>query len=710
MRLIISEKDNAAKRIAGFLAQGSVKEESKGRQKWYLFTTDDGVETTAVGLRGHILGVDFAEGHSNWEWDGLVPLIDAPLTKVPAESGTITTVKKLAKDADEYVIATDFDREGELIGVEALQVVAGALSKGKARYDFTKEEILDAVGKRPISRARYSALTKSDITKAFANTVEIDWNLAAAAETRQDIDLIWGAALTRFVSLVSGRRGRRFLSIGRVQSPTLSIIVDREEERRAFDPVPYWQVKLTVAKGSEQFIAEHTTGRFSEVTGAEKAHESASDEATVTGIKLTSKKVQPPPPFHTTTFLTAAASLGFSPSAAMNVAEHLYTSGFISYPRTDNTVYPDTIDLGEIVDAVGVGAYAPLREYVLSLPEIKPTRGKKQTTDHPPIYPTTAATAALLGDREYKIYDLVVRRFFATISPAAVQESMKVTLETGGEEYAGRGIRLVEEGFMLAYPFSRSKSEELPALNEGDKLKILDKVLEDKETQPPGRYGPGRLIELMETLGLGTKATRHEIIKTLTDRFYGYGTPLQPTLLGETVVTAIRPNGGKIFSPEMTSELEEQMDNIANGKATRDEVINLSRKLLSQVMEALIEQKDTIAPLFWSELETLGTCPKCGNNVKVKKARKSGKRFAGCSNWPDCDWSAPLPQFGEIIPQKKGEQEYQACETCESPMIMVFAKGKRPWLTCINMECPSKKEKAKAKEEAKAEEAKEATA
>ncbi|MBA2712671.1 MAG: DNA topoisomerase I, partial [Rubrobacteraceae bacterium] len=402
MRLIISEKANTAKKIAQFLSEDSVKEGKHRSVPHHTFTWE-GEETVSVGLKGHVLNPEYPEEYSNWQKVEPRELIDAEILKSISEKGVAQAVTSLAKKADSVVIATDFDREGELIGVEALSLVFEA-----------NPNLTDYV-----QRARFSALTPGEVGRAFDELLEVSNDLADAGEARQDIDLIWGATLTRWVSRATKRYGSAFLSVGRVQSPTLVLIADRERERRAFIPEPYWELEVNLKNG-EPFTVRHQTERFKDEARATSACENITDSATVEEVQQKSATRKPPAPFNTTAFLTAASSIGFSPSRAARIAEDLYTDGYISYPRTDNTVYPRSLDLREVLGYLtgveGAGKYA---ERLLRHDELSPTRGKKETTDHPPIYPTGPASKESMRDDRWKVYQLVVRRFLATLSTQA---------------------------------------------------------------------------------------------------------------------------------------------------------------------------------------------------------------------------------------------------------------------------------------------------
>ncbi|MDQ5817669.1 MAG: DNA topoisomerase I [Actinomycetota bacterium] len=675
MRLIISEKANAAKKIAQFLAEGSVKDGKHRSVPHHTFTWK-GEECVSVGLKGHVLNPEYPEEYSNWQKVEPSELIDAQILKAVSEKGVADAVKSLAKKADRVVIATDFDREGELIGVEALSLAFEANPK-----------LMDHV-----ERARFSALTKGEVTRAFENLVEVSRELADAGAARQDIDLIWGATLTRWVSRATKRYGNAFLSVGRVQSPTLVLIAERERERRAFVPEPYWELEATLRNGGGPFVVHHAHGRFKREAAAREAIANLTQTATVTEVKQKSATRPPPTPFNTTGFLTEAARLGIRPSRAARIAEDLYTDGYISYPRTDNTVYPRSLDLREILVYLkrveGAGKYA---EELLGAGNLSPTRGKRETTDHPPIYPTGRASRKALREDQWKIYQLVVRRFLATLSDPA--RTLRTTLRfvSGGEPLVTSGTVVTEEGWLGVYPYARRADEELPALSEGQVVEVVETEVLSKETQPPARYGQGRLIKLMEDLGLGTKATRPNIIQNLYDRGYVHDDPIVPTETGLAVAQALKHFASEIATHEMTAELEKSMDAISEGKISKDSVVDESRDVLRRVYEHLTRSEEEFADIVWNGIrgdEILGPCPNCGRDLVIRRNRKSGKRFAGCEGYPECRTTFPLPQRGDIIPL--GTQ----CDACGSPEIKVIGK-RRPWVTCINMDCPKKGEQRK---------------
>jgi len=673
MKLIVTEKNQTASRIATVLSGGKAKREGSTRSPVYVFSSD-GEEVKCLGLRGHIMKVDFPDEYRQWQKVEPKELLDADIVKTPAEKTLAATLKRLAKEAESVVIATDYDREGELIGSD----IMGLVREANPEAEFT--------------RARFSALTPAEIKRAFSETDELDINLARAGEARQDIDLIWGAALTRFISLATTRLGQKFLSVGRVQSPTLAIVVGREREIQAFKPEDYWQVRVTLEDGGGTFTARHETERFTTSAAARAAFENIVEQGTVTSVKKKDRTMSPPAPFNTTAFLAAASSIKLQPSRAMNIAESLYMRGLISYPRVDNTVYPDSLSMRVILESIaGADVIGPLAKELLKRGQFKPTRGKKFATDHPPIHPTDSASKEKLKGPEWRVYELVARRFLATLADPAQAQSTRVDLDIGGEPFVARGDVIVSEGFLRYYHYFRKRDEELPNLAEGDTVRVVDRELEAKQTQPPARFTEGKLIEKMEELGLGTKSTRHSIIQNLGERGYVYGSPLKPSEMGIAVAGALERHAGPVATPEMTAQLETDMDGIAEGEQSLERVVDRSREALSGILDIMEEQKEEIAREIREGIKgdtVLGACPRCGGEIRIKRARKSGKRFAGCGNYPDCDLAFPLPQKGGIV----GSGE--TCEECGSPKIKVLIARRRPWELCLDPECPTKVKEA----------------
>ena len=603
----------------------------------------------------------------------------------------LKAVRKVAKDATSLVIATDFDREGELIGLEALTEIVDV--------NPSVEET--------VTRARYSALTREEIERAFGELDRLSFDLAYAGAARQDIDLIWGATLTRAISLATRRFGSNFLSVGRVQSPTLALIVERELERRAHVAKPFWEVLASFQHPDGSFQAHHKVDKFWERAEADAAVAGTEGPGVVAELGSRRSSRKPPAPFNTTAFSAEASSrLGITPSRAMQLAEDLYMDGFISYPRTDNTVYPRSLPTRELVTSLvripEFSAAAPLLEG-----ELTATRGKKETTDHPPIYPTQALYPGVLEGPKRRVYELVVRRFLATFMGPMQTEFTRADIEAGSETYFVRGSVVVDPGFAAVYTYARSSDAEIPALEKGQKLALEgDPWILSKETQPPARISQGKLVELMEERGLGTKATRPDIIQKLYDRGYVYANPPQPTETGIAMYDAFHKYVPRMATPEMTAELERDMDEIAAGRISKDDVLRLSREMLHSTTTDVEGHSEDLAKVIWAGMDEdkfVGPCKLCEqagrtredgspNRLRIIEMR-GGKRFIGCEGYdrdnpeaPDsCQFSRPLSGRGYELWRLE-----ERCSICdEAPRLTVKGFRGRPWKLCLNDDCPS---------------------
>ena len=722
MKLIVTEKNDAAGQIARLLSDsGKPKADKVYDTPVYRFRRG-GEDCVTIGLRGHILQPDFppelkfndeegwfgvtAEGEvlpadvpdglarppydtkrkpylkdgidiKGWKIASLPYLVWAPIEKTPAEKGIIRSLKNLAKKADSVVIGTDFDREGELIGSDALR------------------QIREVAPDVPVSRARYSAFTKAEIDHAFNNLVELDQDLADAGESRQYIDLIWGAVLTRYLTTARFSGFGNTRSAGRVQTPTLALVVERERERMAFKPEDYWVISGEASHGEEEpFKVSHTTARFWDKDAADAAYANVAGakEARVTAVERKSRTQRPPAPFNTTSLQAVAAAEGISPARTMRLAESLYMDGLISYPRVDNTVYPSSLDLKDCVRTISkVPQYAPTCKALLSQSKLTATRGKQETTDHPPIYPTGAADPEKLQPAAWKLYNLIARRFLATLMGPATIEGTKVTFDVNGEPFQASGNVLANPGFRSIYPYGLKKDDQLPELHEGDVCDVQKMDLLAKQTEPPARYSQGKLIQEMEKRGLGTKSTRASIIDTLYQRKYLKNDPCEPSQLGMAIIDALNTYAPRITTPEMTSELEDDMTKVAEGTDTQTQVVTHSRALLAGMMDGLIEHTEDLSEAIADAVTAdakIGVCPKCGRDLVVKTSAKTRGSFAGCMGWPDCDVTYPLPQ-GRI---EALEGEAAVCPDCGAPRIKVQPFRQKAYETCINPACPTNRE------------------
>ncbi|MBN1280919.1 MAG: DNA topoisomerase I [Candidatus Thermoplasmatota archaeon] len=670
MKLVICEKNIAARRIAYILSGGDVKSTHLGKIPVYTFIKNN-EPWSVIGLKGHIINLDYPSSFNQWTKIAPRELIDIEPVKKVSEKGIASALQTLVAEPPSLIVATDFDREGELIGVEVVNLLR--------EYN---------PGIAEMRRSRFSAITPYEITTAFENLTDIDFNLSSAGEARQIIDLVWGAVLTRFISLTSRQLGRDFLSIGRVQSPTLALLVQREKEIKHFIPTPYWTLIGRLQKGVV-FDTTHEHGVFREEQPAQELYAKIKSctQARVKTVKQVIANEHPPAPFNTTSFIQAASYLGFSAAKAMSIAEDLYMAGLTSYPRTDNTVYPPSLNIGAILQKLAGAEFSKEVQEVQTNGRSYPTRGKQQTTDHPPIHPVDAPSKKLSADQA-NIYELICRRFFATLAKDAVSETTDAWFDIGGEPFVASGYRLIESHWKQLYPYFKEKKKTLPGLTEGDVIEVQQILLKEDNTKPPKRYTQGTLIAKMEQLALGTKSTRHEIISKLYSRKYVTGSTPIPTSTAIAVVDALV--NCDVVKPEMTARLENDMNEIAEGKKTLEATVRESREMLTKVMQELEPEKEKIKQNITDAVRaqnTIGTCPLCGKPLVVRVSKKK-KRFVGCTGYPDCKNTYSLPQQGGLTMTTK------TCDVCHSPIVQVKMKGRRAWDLCINPACPKKTKKA----------------
>ncbi|MHB1707990.1 MAG: DNA topoisomerase I [Thermoplasmataceae archaeon] len=748
LTLIIAEKADAARRISYFLSDGSSKQKKAKGLSYIEF--GEGNRTVVIPLSGHIIEIDFPKDMNDWKSVNLATLVDSRILKNVKNRTAYNTLKHFAPEADSIIIATDYDREGELIGVEALDIILS--------------EIKHLDREPQILRAKFSALTGEEIRQAFSEPITVDYNLADSAEAREEIDLIWGAVLTRFFSLAAHRYGKNFLSIGRVQTPTLALIVKREKEIMEFKPEPYWRILVTFFKKGA-FQGEYEGGNIREEEAAREIFNAINGKDGVTKeFDKRLERIGKPSPFNTTDFLREASRIGVPPAKAMSIAELLYTRGYISYPRTDNTVYQRSISLRSVLNKLAASEFSEDVKKVLSQEKIVPSRGRTEAMDHPPIYPVNAVKKGVLKGDYAKIYELILRRFLATLYIAGEREIKEALITVGEHNFKTRGVRITNPGWLELYPYRRIEEFYHPDLERGEMVKATEWNMVKEETKPPRRYDMASLLKTMEELSLGTKSTRHDIIGKLQDRGFIEGNPVRPTNLGIGLIDSVTSVKSRISEPSMTAELELEMNRIAGEEMKKEEVVAQSRSMLHSVLSdfknresdikdainvslkrgetlgkcpfhdkniillknrdfytikcedescrinfnmpgrsliQLLEDRCPICSLpkikvirkgqspdircvnpkcdFNRTKDSFGECPSDGGNLVVRQSRY-GKRFLGCSNYPDCKVTYALPQMG--ILSLTGEK----CPHCSAPLIIMTGKG-RKWKFCPKIDC-----------------------
>ncbi|MFA4662066.1 DNA topoisomerase I [Pyrococcus kukulkanii] len=678
MILIIAEKPNVARKIAGALAEGRpIKKSLFGVPYYELFR--DGKKLIVAPAVGHLYGLAPKQDFFGYpifdiEW---VPVYIAEKGKEYAKD-YIKLLSILAKRVKEFVVACDYDTEGEVIGYTALKYACD-------------------VDPRRAKRMKFSALTKRDLVKAWYNLEPtINFGMANAGIARHVLDWYWGVNLSRALTHAIKKASGKWivLSTGRVQGPTLKFLVEREREIQNFVPKPYWVIKLILEKNGQKFIANYEKDKVWNENEAKRiVLEAKKGPVRVADIEVKRQKRNPPVPFDLGTLQREAYSaFGFSPKKTLDLAQSLYEKGFSSYPRTESQKLPKNLNFRYIIQSLAkMPQYRPYAHVLLGMPELKPVEGKKEDPAHPAIYPTgeVPRPGDLTKDEE-KLYDMIVRRFLALFMEPAVRESVKVTIKAGPHKFILSGGRTVKEGWLAVYgKYVKFEEVTLPTFLVGERVKVLQIKREKKKTKPPARYSPAAVIKKMEDLGLGTKATRAQILETLYQRGYIEGKKsIKVTPLGMKVIETLEKYVPEIISVELTREFEKKMELIMQGKLTKEEVIEEAKQKLTKILEEFkkkeLEIGTELAKIVVGEDKVekplvVGKCPKCGGDLIVKYNKKTGKRFIGCSNWPKCDVTYPILQKGEIIPTGR------TC--CNGAPVVIVKDGKEKRVICLDMNC-----------------------
>ncbi|MDI6642782.1 MAG: DNA topoisomerase I [Candidatus Hodarchaeaceae archaeon] len=680
--LIVCEKPTAAAKIATALAEKKPKKGELNGVPYYEFERD-GKQMVVVPALGHLFTLKNLKPMREY------PVYDidwVPTYKVDRKAKRtevfVEAIKELAKDATDYISACDYDIEGSVIGYNVLRYLCGPEAVKRAK------------------RMKFSTLTTQDLQRAYEQLMSrLDFELVDAGVARHVLDWYWGMNTSKALSAAVEAAGERFakLSAGRVQTPALKILVEREREIKAFKPEPFWVLSLLLKLDGVEVVAEHATPRFFDKAEADRALAACKGRpAKVSAIQTRQYRRLPPVPFDLGALQSEAyRCFGYTPMRTQQIAQVLYQEALISYPRTSSQKLPPTIGYDKILKQLGgiSKQYKKFADELLSQPELVPNEGKKTDPAHPSIYPTGERPGKLTGPQQ-RLYDLIVRRFFSVFGKPALVEGVKVELNVGGQPFFIHGRRVLDDGWLKYYgPYGAVEEIILPQLRERQELAIKEVKFEEKETQPPARYNPASIVKELESRNLGTKSTRAAILQNIYERGYIFGSQITVTDLGIEVVDSLLKYCPEIASEELTAEFEREMEEIQEGKRDKEEVIAKARteldKILSKFKQHQLEIGRQLAESYRItrlKQRTLGKCSKCGGDLRIIISRATRKRFAGCSNYPKCTNSFPLPQVGMIVSLDR------TCEQCGAPMIQVSRIGMRPYRMCLDPKCLSKAE------------------
>ena len=560
----------------------------------------------------------------------------------------ISEIKDIASASKEILIATDPDREGEAIAWHLRELLIGG-KKGK-------------IDPKKIKRVTYHEITKEAIEEALLHPRDIDDNLRKAQEARRVLDRLVGYDLSGLI----WKKVRYGLSAGRVQSPALRIIMEREREIRAFKSEKFWVIKANVLNKSKEAFEVICSTEPREKEEVDRILELGKKGSwIVSGVEEGEAKRSPRAPFTTSTLQQSASTrLGYSPSRTMGIAQKLYEKGFITYMRTDSTTLSNQA-LGQIAGLV-------IKKYGEEFHEARQfkTKSKNAQEAHEAVRPTHADQIEISGtEDEQRLYRLIWQRTIASqMSDAKVIRS-KITVEVAEgkvPDFTANGSRLIFPGWLKADPDAKGDDVILPLVTHGEKLNLKEINDEEKETLPPPRYSEAGLIKELEKRGIGRPSTYASIMKTLEERGYveKINKALVPTDTGDVVSTFLEKSFLDYISDTFTAGMEDKLDLIAKGDAEYVKTLKDFYGPFTKDIKSASKTAEKITNL--GEADSKYKCPVCGGPMVIKLS-KNGK-FLSCAKFPDCNGAlmldgteikpdAPIgnhPETGEPIYVKVG--------------------------------------------------------
>jgi len=663
--LIISEKPQAAAKIAAALGK-AVKKNLNGVPYYEIKTADKTIIVSCAV--GHLFTLKQMSG-KGWPVFDIDWKPNFEVKKQDWSKKYHKTLTALCKKADSFVVACDYDVEGEVIGWNVLRFIC---NQNNAK------------------RMKFSTLTADELKKSYDKIMKnIDFGQAYAGETRHKLDWLYGINLSRALMEAIKKSGSfKILSIGRVQGPALHLVVTKERSIKAFKPEPYWQVFLVVKNGKQievkypkDITKKSELAKFKLLKGKQ-----------ATALTTTKEdRIPPPAPFDLTTLQTEAYKFHkITPSRTLQIAQQLYLAGLISYPRTSSQKIPPGIAYKDILKKL-----AKHTQLVKYAKKNKPVEGKKSDPAHPSIYPT--GEYKKLDGEERKVYELVMKRFISCFCNEAILDNKKIEVSVDNLKFFTKGVQVKEKGWMNVYP-AKFDEKKLPDIN--GRVKTREIRIEEKQTKPPKRYTSASLVRELEKRNLGTKATRASIVETLANRGYIKGKSIEATSLGITLIESLEKNSPIIIDENLTRQFEKQMNSIQTSKKDLKEksekVIEEAKQALLKIEKQFRKNEDKIgkslvqATNYIREQErkenTLNKCPKCKKgNLRILYNRNSRRYFVACDAYPKCKTTFSLPPNSLVKPAD------EVCKECGFPLLLAIRKGKRPWKFCFNPDCPSRK-------------------
>ena len=580
--LVITEKPSSARKIAYALDDnGSPRNAKYGKVTFYLSKREED-ELVVVSAVGHLYSIQ--QIGKGWTY----PVFDIEWVPAYKQNKRASYTKQyldaiigLSRNMDGYVSACDYDQEGSLIA-----------------YNIIRH----GIGENAISRSKrmlFSTLTSKELVSSWENRGDsLDYPVIAAGKTRHETDWLFGINLSRALTIAVRRYldFKKVLSIGRVQGPTLKFVYDLEQEINSFIPIPYWKVSAETTMDDEAYSLEYEKTRLErEVHAKEVAKACRGKTGLVTDIKSMESRTLPPPPFNLGELQREAyRHFKMNPSATLDAAEKLYLGAYISYPRTESNKIPPSIDIKDILENLSKNPEYDAVKELIREKRFKPRQGKGDDPAHPAIHPT-GQRPRRLNQEEQRIYDLIVRRFLASLGKPLIQSKTDASVDVNGYLFFLRGVLTQKPGWTKYYAgYCKSKDQPIPEITIGQKLPISKLSTRRMYTKPNSRYNASSLIRKMENEKVGTKATRSNIVDTLYRRDYIKGQQISITDLGENTIETLLQYCPEIIEVQLTRDLEEELEAIEAGEKDIDAVFQDIVERLKPILAQFKESEEQI--------------------------------------------------------------------------------------------------------------------
>ncbi|ESW35784.1 hypothetical protein PHAVU_001G264300 [Phaseolus vulgaris] len=590
---------------------------------------------------GHVFSVDFPAKYQDWAATDPLDLFQSQVLKNESnpKAHICRHLSQEARGCRYLVLWLDCDREGENICFEVIQCTG---FKTNDTY-----------------RARFSSVTEKDVVKALDNLVKPNKDEALAVDARQEIDLKVGVAFTRFqTSYFQGKYGNldsRVISYGPCQTPTLGFCVQRYLQINTFKSEKFWSLHPYIIQSGYEIQLEWQRGKLFDINVAMMFQKLVSEDGLLEVTEISEKQETKSRPvgLNTVNLLKVASSaLGFGPQMAMQLAERLYTQGFISYPRTESTAYPPSFDfLGVLSAQKNNPTWGNYVQGLLTAGYQKPRLGT-DVGDHPPITPMRSAAEDMLGNDAWKLYQYICQHFIGTVSPDCKYIRRKVEFSIGGESFHCTGQHVVTKGFTAIMPWLALNDKNIPSFVKGQKIEVSKLELYEGITSPPDYLTESELISLMEKNGIGTDASIPVHINNICERNYVQvqaGRKLVPTPLGITLVRGYQTIDPDLCLPDIRSFIEQQITLIAKGQVDHRHVVQHVIQQFTQKFSYFVKKIEDMDALFEAQFSTLTESgrilSKCGKCLRYMKYISTQPPRLYCGT---CEEVYYLPQKGII--------------------------------------------------------------